>query len=599
MIRRFFVGLLTLIGAVTLLLFLLAVGLTVFYRSKAESPAVRGRVILEMDLGEDIPEYAGGDALSTFIPTKECTVLDVVRTLEKAARDDRVAGLYAKIGSSGMGLGKIQEIRSAVLAFREKGKPAIAFSETFGEFGPGNGAYYLATAFDRICLQPSGDIGLTGLAFKVPFLAGTLEKLGITPRMDHRGEYKTAMNMFTEKKFTEAHYESLHRIMASQFGQMTAGIGKARGFSPDEVRALVDRGPFSSEAAKDAGLVDDLAYSDAARNLAKGAADPNAVFYPFTRYVKKVEDEEEKSKGKGDEEVIALIYGVGAIHRGKSELPSWDGDGSVGSDTLGYAFRKAVEDDSVRAILFRIDSPGGSYVASDSIWREVGRAREAGKPVIVSMGDVAGSGGYFIAAPATRIVAQPGALTGSIGVFAGKPVMTEFWKKLGVSWDEMYSSEHADMWSTNKDYDPEEWARFEKWLDRVYKDFVGKVAQGRGMQPDKVEEVARGRVWTGEDAKDLGLVDELGGFPEAIRLARREAGIPDGVSARLKIYPPSKSLVESLTDMFLNKEDDDGEDIAAAAWVVRALRPYAGLMRELKAFSDGGVLTMPYVDRVQ
>lgn len=590
--RRFVVGMLALFGGLVLLLLMLGVGLSLFYWSKTEG--VPGKVILEMDLDKEIVEHVSTDPLGSLLEAKSYTVLDVVETLRKAGEDKRVVGLYARIGTTEMGLARIQEIRNAVIAFRGVGKPAVAFAETFGEFGPGNAPYYLATAFDQVYLQPSGDVGLTGLMFKSPFFAGTLEKLGVIPRMDHRGKYKTAMNIFTEKQFTEAHRESTETMMASQFAQITRGIAKGRGFSPDEIRALINRGPFTAEEAITVNLVDGLAYSDEVREIVEEVTDEEAEFLPFAKYVTATEDEEEVGK----RQTIAVIYGLGPVHRGESDFSPLAGRQSMGSDTLVEAFRAAIKDDKCRAILFRIDSPGGSYVASDTIWREVVRAKEAKKPVIVSMGDVAASGGYFVAIPAEKIVAQPGTLTGSIGVLAGKPVMTEFWNKIGVTWDEVHTSDHADIWSTTKDYDSDEWKLFQQWLDHVYSDFVGKIAEGRNIRKEKVLEVAEGRVWTGEDAKNLGLVDELGGFPEALRLARQAAGIPEGAAIQLKLFPREETLIEMLSEMLFGRDDEQNRN-GAIARVVQRVRPLVRLAGELGLFSDPGVLTMPHVDRIK
>jgi protease-4 len=297
-------------------------------------------------------------------------------------------------------------------------------------------------------------------------------------------------------------------------------------------------------------------------------------------------------------ETIALIYGVGGVQRGESGYdPLFDGL-SMGADTITAAFRAAVEDEDVKAILFRIDSPGGSYVASDAIWRETVRAREAGKPVIVSMADVAGSGGYFVAMAADKIVAQPGTITGSIGVVGGKMLTSGFWNKLGLSWDEVHTSANATMWSSTQDYTPEQWGRFQAWLDRVYDDFTSKVAAGRKLPKEQVLEVAKGRIWTGEDAKALGLVDELGGFPVALRLAREAAGLPADAKIRLQLFPEPQSPWEALLDRLLGEERESSEPETAAALLVRTLRliqPAVRLARSLGLTPHPGVLVMPEV----
>ncbi|UCD47187.1 MAG: signal peptide peptidase SppA [Deltaproteobacteria bacterium] len=539
--RRIAVGVLAGVGALTILA-LLAAGAW-YWKDKASVPE---RLVLEVDFERGVVENVPDEPVGRYLLKRFLVLRDVTEALNRAAEDRRVVGLVARVGASGMGMAQIQEIRDAVAAFRGKGKPAIAYAETLGEFAPGNGAYYLATAFDRIYLQPSGSVGLTGLISNTSFLRGTLDKLGILPRLARRKEYKTLVNRLTEKKYTEPHREANRSILASLFGQILEGISGARTLPVEEVRSLADRGPFPGKEAVEAKLVDGLAYRDEVYEKVRQTAGEDARFLDLDDYSRRV------GSPPGNGETIALIYGVGGIRRGKSRYDPASGRFFLGPDTVGDAFRSAVEDKEVRAILFRVDSPGGSHVASDTIWREVVRAREAGKPVIVSMGNVAGSGGYYISMAADRIVAQPGTLTGSIGVFAGKMVTTSFWEKVGVSWDEVHTGENADMWIWTRDYSERQWERVQGVLDRIYGEFTEKAATGRRMPKEKVLEVAKGRVWTGEDAKALGLVDELGGFPAALRLAREAAGIPPETGVRVKVFPERRprwrTLLEDLLD---------------------------------------------------
>jgi protease-4 len=539
--RRVAVGVLAGVGALTILA-LLAAGAW-YWKDKASVPE---RLVLEVDFERGVVENVPDEPVGRYLLKRFLVLRDVTEALNRAAEDRRVVGLVARVGASGMGMAQIQEIRDAVAAFRGKGKPAIAYAETLGEFAPGNGAYYLATAFDRIYLQPSGSVGLTGLISNTSFLRGTLDKLGILPRLARRKEYKTLVNRLTEKKYTEPHREANRSILASLFGQILEGISGARTLPVEEVRSLADRGPFPGKEAVEAKLVDGLAYRDEVYEKVRQTAGEDARFLDLDDYSRRV------GSPPGNGETIALIYGVGGIRRGKSRYDPASGRFFLGPDTVGDAFRAAVEDKEVRAILFRVDSPGGSHVASDTIWREVVRAREAGKPVIVSMGNVAGSGGYYISMAADRIVAQPGTLTGSIGVFAGKMVTTSFWEKIGVSWDEVHTGENADMWIWTRDYNERQWERVQGVLDRIYGEFTEKAATGRRMPKEKVLEVAKGRVWTGEDAKALGLVDELGGFPAALRLAREAAGIPPETGVRVKVFPERRprwrTLLEDLLD---------------------------------------------------
>jgi protease-4 len=497
-----------------------------------------------------------------------------------------VAGLVARLGAAPMGLAKVQEIRDAVRNFRAHKKFAIAFAETFGEVGPGNGAYYLACAFDQIWLQPAGDINLTGLYMESTFYRGGLEKLGVVPRMDHRYEYKNAMNVFTEKKYTAAHREAVEKVMNSWFSQIVRGISQSRGIPEDQVRALVDRGPFLGQEAVDAKLVDGLAYRDEVYSRVKKRAGEGARLLYLGKYL------ERAGRPHQSGQTIALIYGAGGVQRGKSSFDPVFGSSTMGSDTVTAAFRAAIENPSVKAILFRVDSPGGSYVASDAIWRETVRARKAGKPVIVSMGDVAGSGGYFVAMAADKIVAQPGTITGSIGVLGGKMITSGAWDKLGISFDEAHAGKNATMWSSTSDYTPAEWARFQAWLDRVYSDFTSKVADGRRLPKARVLEIAKGRIWSGEDAKPLGLVDELGGFPTALALAKSAAHIPASDDVRLELFPKKKTTFESFMERFSGETPDSSERA-----LVRTLELIQPLARQLRAvYGTHGALEMPEME---
>jgi protease-4 len=568
--KKVLVGLLVALGSVVFLALVggAGVGLAV-WASKGRVPP---KTILEADFETTPPvEVVPDDPIAQLQLGPTLSVLDVVAALERASEDPRVVGLVARVGG-GMGLGTIQEVRDAVGRFRAKGKWAIAWSDTFGEAGPGTGAYYLATAFDTIYLQPSGDLGLTGLIFESPFLRGTLDKLGIVPRLDHRHEYKNAMNVFTEKKYTEPHREATRKVMDSWFQQIVGGIARARKMSEADVRSLMDRAPFFGQEALEAGLVDGLAYRDEVYEKAKEKAGKGSKLLYVSQYLKRAGSPFRKGT------TVALIYGVGGVARGESEYDPVSGGLTMGSDTVAKAFRAAVRDKAVRAILFRVNSPGGSYVASDTIWRETVRARKAGKPVIVSMGDVAGSGGYFVAMACDKIVAEPATITGSIGVLGGKMLTGGFWDKLGVSWDEVHTSRHATFWTGTHDYSPSEWERFQAWLDRIYGDFTSKVAEGRRLPKERVLEIAKGRIWSGQDAKELGLVDAVGGYAEALGLVRETLGLPKDARIRLKVFPKKKSFFEAL----FKKEGESSEQPASlklAARLLESVRPGVRLGR--------------------
>jgi protease-4 len=406
------------------------------------------------------------------------------------------------------------------------------------------------------------------------------------PRMDHRYEYKNAMNFYTEAKFTDAHREAMKRLMDSQFGQMVSGIAKGRGLSEDQVRRTFNDGPYLGQQAVDAKLVDGLLYRDEVYAKAREKVGDDAKLLYLQKYLERAGRPHEKGPK------LALIYGVGAVQRGTGGFSPISGT-AMGSDTVAGAFRAAREDEDVKAIVFRVDSPGGSYVASDTIWRETQLARAAGKPVIVTMGNLAGSGGYFVAMGADKIVAQPGTITASIGVLGGKLLTKGFWDKLGVTYDEVHTSDNGTMFTSSQDYTPKEWDKFQQWLDRVYADFTSKVALGRKLDKAKVLEIAKGRIWTGEDALGLGLVDALGGFDVALKLAKESAKIPPGDDVNLVVFPRKKSFFESLTQKL--PDNSEGEAWAAVAVeLATELRPALAAMRELGlAHEPRGVLAMP------
>jgi protease-4 len=541
--KKLVVGILAVVGALSLLMFM-AAGMFALLAALSE-PGVESNTILQVDFEQGVIEAIPEDPVAQVMLENNLQVLDVVEALDKASTDRRVKAVVARIGGGGVGLAHIQEIRNAVQRFRDSGKPAIAYAETFGEFGPGNGGYYLATAFDEIYLQPSGDIGLTGLLYESPFLRGTFDKLGIEPQMDQRYEYKNAMNMFTHREYTEAHREAMHALMSSQFEQMVEGIAEARGMTPEEVRELFDDGPYLGQEAVDAGLVD-------------------GMMYDYEVYEKLDQEIGGRTKRLF---LSKYLERAGRPHtRGDTVDSPISGSVVMGSDSVVDALRSAIDNKRVKAIILRVDSPGGSYVASDSIWRETTRAREAGKIVVVSMGNLAASGGYFVSMKADKIVAQPGTITGSIGVLGGKLLTNGFWDKLGISWDEVASSANSKMFTGTHPYSERGHERFQGWLDRVYEDFTSKVADGRELPLEKVREIAKGRVWTGADALEIGLVDRLGGVNEAMDLVREELGLDADAPLRIRRLPAKRTTIQMLLG-----EERDHRNTAALEALTRTL----------------------------
>src|SRR5437660_37859 len=466
--RRFVLGLLAMIGLLAVLA-IAGIGV-VIGRFAAYQPRLPATMILSADLGRGLIDGPSQSPLAELAFGKKPTLRGFLDALERGGDDPRVKGIYAHLGGDSLGLARAQEVRDAIAAFRAKGKFAIAFSESFGEFGAGTRPYYLATAFDEIWLQPLGSVGLIGLHAEVPFLRGTLDRLGIVPRFARREEYKSATNSLTETEMTRPQREEIESLLGSMAGQINQGIATARQLSESEVRALIDHGPLFAEEAKAARLIDRIGYRDEAMTEAHRRAGSGAEFVTVSRYLEGAGHPHDKGP------TIALIHGTGLITQGGSTASPLTGDAEMSARAVTRAFRDAFRDADVRAILFRIDSPGGSAVASETIWREVGRARERGKPVIVSMGDTAGSGGYYVAAPADKIVAQPATLTGSIGVLAGKLVIAEFLHKLGVTTDAVERGAHAGMFSAMQDFSPAERVRLDASLDSIYWGFKAHVA---------------------------------------------------------------------------------------------------------------------------
>jgi protease-4 len=540
-------------------------------------------LILELDLTDGIVEGQPADPVSALLSMRRTHLRDVLGGLRRARTDPRVKALIVKIGGHRIGLAMAQELRDAVQAFRDSGKLTVAWAESFGEVSRGTVPYYLATVFERVYMQPSGDLALTGVALEEPFFNEALGKIGVTPRFAKRHEYKTAANTFMERAYTPEHEEMSGRLVASAGEQVVQGVAAGRGLPEEGVRELIDRAPLLGAEALEAGLVDRLAYRDEVYADVRAAVGDDNV---RLRYVARYNRTQGLAKRlpRPQQDAVALIQGQGPIKLGRSGRSAMPGQGSsIGSETVAAAFRAAVKDDRVKAIVFRVDSPGGSYVASDTIWREVVLARKAGKPVVVSMGNVAASGGYFVAAPATVIVAQPGTLTGSIGVVVGKPVIGDLLERLGIGLGSVEQGAHARMYAPTRDFTEDEWTRVNHFLDRVYDDFVGKVAEGRDLPRDRVDSLARGRVWTGADAHERGLVDELGGLSTALELARKKSGLAE--DAPVRVYPHVSPLDRL-------RPAESSEDRTAATARLDMWGPMTGLATRL-GLPSGGPLMLP------
>jgi protease-4 len=584
--RRFIVGFFAAIGAFFTLIIGALIALAI-WGSSATTPVAEGTV-LSLNLTDGLSDIAPREGLGAVFGEQKPTLRDVLDAIERASNDGRVKGLFARVGGDDIPTAQAQELRDAIGALRAKGKFAIAYADTIGEFGAGTHAYYLAAGFDEVWLQPQGIVGLSGLRTEAPFFRGLLDKIGVLPSIDHRKEYKTAFNMLTEHEMTAPQREETEAILRSVFTQIVTGIARDRKLDETQVRALVDRGLLLPQEALQAHLIDHIGYRDEAEGAAKTRAGKGAELVTALNYL----DTAGRPHEKGP--TVALIYGTGLIQRGTSTPNPFSASGLMGADTVSRAFDKAAHDDDVKAILFRVDSPGGSAVASETIWHAVERARQSRKPIIVSMGAVAGSGGYYVAAPADKIVAEPATLTGSIGVLAGKLVLGGLWDKLGVNWNTVDQGANVGMFSTLQDFTPPEKQRFEAFLDDAYATFKDRVAKGRKLGDDGVESVAKGRVWTGEDAKARGLVDALGGFSLALELAKQAANIPEDQDVTLKLYPRAETVGEAFGKLLGRRPvTDEDAEVSALGARISALK---ALLGQLEAASQpAGATLMPAV----
>lgn len=519
-------------------------GMTLILLTAGSAPRVASGSILTLKVQGDLDEVAP-DAVLGLPTSSRDTLRSVLDTVRRAKTDSRITALIVTPSNLGSpNWAKLQDVRDAIVDFRRSGKKATAFLE----YG-GDREYFLATACDRIVLLPTSPLDLRGIASYDLFLRGTLDKIGAHPDFTHIGDYKTAPNQFTERTFTPAHREMRESLNKDLFEQLVAAIADGRRQDPDDVRRLIDEGPFLPEDAQRAGLVDALAYEDQLDKDSLGGAGtgPRVSSDDYRR-------DGADGLGFGTRPRIAVINVVGIIASGRSGYHPLNGP-VAGSDTITSYIRKARTDASVRAIILRVDSPGGSSVASDVIWRELMLTRRGNtRPLVASMSDLAASGGYYVAMAAPDIVAQPGTLTGSIGIYAGKIVTGGVYEKLGMHIEPLSIGRHADMASPVRPFDESERAKLTAQLQAFYRQFVGKVAESRRMSADEVDAVAQGRVWTGRQAKDAGLVDTLGGLDRAIALAKERAKIPASQQVDLVVYPPRRSLFQVLSESFAGGE---------------------------------------------
>jgi protease-4 len=563
--RRFIVGLLATIGTVTLLAI---TGVVIFVVTGPLAPRqMPASAVLSLDLRQLPSENPSGSLLSGGLWRDQRDLAETVQLLWQAAEDPRIVGLYVEIGDDDGGLARVQELRQAIARFRGKGKFAVGFAEGLGGNGDHFADYYLASALDRIWLQPSGGFTVLGLAVETPFLRNGLDKLGIKVEGGKRWEYKSAPDTFTENGYTPAARENLQQLIDGLYGQFIDDVARERRIAPAKLRQLIDAAPFEADRALKEGLVDKLGYRADAMDDVWQRAGTTGDLVDLDDYA----NDDKRPRSSGD--VIALVRATGTITSGSGEGGLLGDDSQATAEDVVDALDAAAQSKEVKAIVLRIDSPGGTYPASDAMADGVSRARAAGKPVIVSMGDVAASGGYLAAVRADVIVAQPATITGSIGVFGVWPMASELLDKLGVHMQRLGTGANAGMYSTFQPPTSPQRLAISRELDAVYADFTRQVGEARKLDADRLDAAARGRVFTGVDARNAGLVDELGGLQLALSIAKAKAGIAEAQPIRVRRFPAEDDRWHRIADrvMRLVGIDARGPTIRAPREVREAL----------------------------
>jgi protease IV len=546
------------------------------------SKSLKRESVLSLTLNGTYVEHANSKGIESLFLGKNASLYDLTLALHKASQDDKIKGLVIRIESPSLGTAQLQELRDALLTFRKSGKPSWCYADSFGESSSGTGLYYLATACEEIWLQPLGTVNLVGINMELPFGKEALQKLDIKAELTQRKEYKTFPEMFTREDYSQANREVSQAIADSVLGQIVEGIAKERKIAHDQVRLLIANGPYLTQESLSEKLVDHIGYRETLAPAIQEKLGHHIDFVGVGAYLRTHSHEV-----KGDK--VALIFGSGIIQRdGKSSILD---ELVISSNSTYKAFQLAIDDKDVKAIVYRINSSGGSPVASETIYSIINYAKDhAKKPVIISMSDAAASGGYWISVAGSKIVAQPSTLTGSIGVFGGKFVLSGLFEKLGVKFGHVSTSENATMWSFAESFTPAQWSKMNAMMDEIYQVFSNRVAKGRNMTPDQVEKVARGRVWTGEQALALGLVDQLGGLHTAIDLAKQEAGLPP--QAGVEIYPRHKTFFENITSLLEHEEEGSVHEVGVFGALLQPLKKVMAVFSFILSSQEGAYVPL-------
>jgi protease-4 len=529
-------------GILLALVLVVAVVGVLLVMSLRNEPEIRDKSVLVIKVEGILPDYSNADPVAArFFGAETDSLASLLLQLRKAKADKRVGAVLLDIGFLQTGWAKADEIRAAVADFRASGKPIYSYMEIGSDK-----EYYVATAAERVYMAPVSDLFINGLAAEAMFFRGSFDKLGIEWDSFQIGRYKSAPEHFTRKTMSEGERENLNSLLDEIYRHYLSAAAESRHKSVEDFEAMVNTAPHNAHEALAAGLIDATAYREEIENELKkrlGYKDDEKLRKVSTAEYRRVTPE---SLGLNEGEKIAVVFTAGPIGQGSSNDGTFGGEQTIGSDTVVKAINDARDDKGVKAIVIRVDSPGGSIYPSDFIWKAVEEAKKK-KPVVVSMGDVAASGGYYISMGANKIVAEPLTLTGSIGIYAYKPVMSGFYEWIGVTSEYLLRGKNAGLFRETEKFTPEERERFEAMLKHSYFDeFVKKAAQGRGRDPEYIHSVGEGHVWTGAQAKEKGLVDELGGLDRAVEVAKELAGIPSDKGVRRVIFPAPRSFFEQM-----------------------------------------------------
>jgi protease IV len=547
---RFIVGLLATVGTLTLL----GIGGCAAFLASAPftTKPLPQNVVLSLDLRDVPSESTSSSLLGGDLFGGKRDIVETVQLLWQAADDPRVVGMFVDIGDESAGLGRVQELRQAIAHFRGKGKFAIGFAESLGSGGTHFSDYYLASALEQIWLQPSGSFAVAGLAIETPFIKDGLDRLGVKVEGGKRYEYKSAPDTFLDTAYPPPARENLQQLLDSLYGQFVSDVARERSIEPAKLRQLIDSVPFDSEKTRQERLVDRIGYRADALDDVTTRAGKSRTLVTLSDYA----NDPSRPKPRGD--TVALVRITGAIMSGSPNRGPLDDDNIATSEDIVDALDQAASAKEVKAIVLRIDSPGGTYPAADAIADAVGRARSAGKPVVVSMGDVAASGGYLAALRADVIVAQPTTITASIGVFGIWPVATGLLASLGVNVERLSVGTNAGMYSVFQPPTTAQRAAIQRQLDEIYADFTRQVGEARKLEGSRLDAAARGRVFSGIDAKKAGLIDELGGLQLALSIAKAKGGIDEQRQVELRAYPPDSDRWQKVMDRLLRLAGIDG-----------------------------------------